>query len=36
MFEFGLNLFSVQTFWKNFGKFSKILTCNDLQECEFR
>jgi hypothetical protein len=26
MFEFGLNLFRVQTSFENFGKFPKILT----------
>jgi hypothetical protein len=31
-----LNLFRVQTFLENFGKFSKILTCLSLQEYKFR
>jgi hypothetical protein len=35
-FEFGLNLFRVQTFLEKIGKFSKIPTCLDLPEYEFR
>jgi hypothetical protein len=34
-FEFGQNLLGVQTCLKNFDKFSKILICLSLPECEF-
>jgi hypothetical protein len=34
-FEFVLDLLRVQTLFKKFGTFPKILTCHDLHDCEF-
>jgi hypothetical protein len=34
-FEYELNLFEVETYLNFFDKFSKILACPSLLECEF-